>query len=51
MLEIHVRGTGQDSGEVEVREFFEIEDFPVSPEEKPDGWRAVETAFRDRQRA
>jgi hypothetical protein len=34
-------------GEIEVREIFEIEDFPVSPEEKPDGWRDRETRFRD----
>jgi hypothetical protein len=47
MLQIHIDGTGGESGEVEVREVFELEDFPVSPEEKPDGWRAKEQAFRD----
>ena len=31
----------------EVRPTFEIEDFPVSPEEKPGGWREVESNLRD----
>ncbi len=48
MLQIHIDGTGIEGGEVEIRQVHEIEDFPVSPEEKPDGWRAQETAFRDR---
>ncbi|HVJ21713.1 MAG TPA: YciI family protein [Polyangiaceae bacterium] len=48
MLQIHIDGTGIGGGEVEVRPVFEIEDFPVSAEEKPDGWRAIETNFRDR---
>jgi hypothetical protein len=47
MLEIHMRGVGIDSGEVEVRQVFETEDFPVSPDERPDGWRAKELAFRE----
>jgi hypothetical protein len=49
MLEIHMRGVGAKTGEVEVRPMFELEDFPVNPDEKPDGWRAQEQAFRDRQ--
>jgi hypothetical protein len=48
MLQIHIDGTGIEDGEVEIRQVFEIEDFPVSAEEKRDGWRALETAFRDR---
>ncbi len=47
MLAIHMEGVGAEAGEVEVRPFFEIEDFPVSPDEKPDGWRKMETDFRD----
>jgi hypothetical protein len=47
MLDIHMRGVGSQEGEVEVRALFEIEDFPVDPREKPDGWRAIEQAFRD----
>lgn len=47
MLTIHVEGVGAEAGEVEVRQFFEIEDFPVSPDEKADGWRKLETNFRD----
>jgi hypothetical protein len=30
-----------------VRELFELEDFPVSPDEKPDGWREQEQALRN----
>jgi hypothetical protein len=48
MLEIHMRGVGVSEGEVEVRPLFELGDFPVSANEKPDGWRAQEAAFRDR---
>lgn len=33
-------------GEVEVRPLFELEDFPVDPSEKPDGWREKEEQFR-----
>src|SRR5688572_4106754 len=28
-----------DEGEVEVREVYELDDFPVDPGEKSDGWR------------
>jgi hypothetical protein len=34
--------------EIEVRQLFEIEDFPVDAAEQKDGWRAKETEFRDR---
>ncbi len=33
-------------GEVEVRPLFELEDFPVDPSEKPDGWREQEEQMR-----
>jgi hypothetical protein len=33
-------------GEVEVRPLFELPDFPVHPNEKPDGWREKEEQFR-----
>ncbi len=36
-----------EEGEVEVRPLFELEDFPVDPAEKPDGWRDKEQEFRD----
>lgn len=49
MLDIHLRGTGQTMGELEIRRLFELEDFPVHPQEKPDGWRARERAFRQQQ--
>jgi hypothetical protein len=32
--------------EVEVRQLFELTDFPVDPAEKPDGWREKEEQFR-----
>jgi hypothetical protein len=48
MLVIHVEGTQVGEGTVEVRQLFEIEDFPVDPAEKFGGWRDQELAFRDR---
>jgi hypothetical protein len=38
-------------GEVEVRQLFELSDFPVDPAEKPDGWREKEEQFRAAQPA
>jgi hypothetical protein len=35
-----------EEGEVEVRQLFELSDFPVDPVEKPDGWREKEEQFR-----
>ena len=35
--------------ELELRQVFELSDFAVSPEEAPDGWRAKEQEFRERQ--
>jgi hypothetical protein len=48
MLDIHMRGTGVDEGECEIRQVYETEEFPVSDEEKPDGWRKQELAMRER---
>jgi hypothetical protein len=39
---------GRES-DCEIRRIFEIEDFPVDPAEKPDGWREVETRWRDQE--
>jgi len=36
-------------GEVEIRQVFEVEDFPTDPAEKPDGWRQQERRFREEQ--
>jgi hypothetical protein len=36
-------------GEVEIRQLFEVQDFPVDPAEKPDGWRQQEQRFREEQ--
>lgn len=46
MLQIHVDFTGLD-GEIEVRQVFELEDFPVNPCEQAGGWRDQERAFRE----
>jgi hypothetical protein len=48
MLDIHMRGTDVSEGECEIRQVFETEEFPVSDDEKPDGWRAQELALRER---
>ena len=37
-----------EGGEIEIRQLFELEDFPVDPAEKPDGWRQKEEQIRDR---
>ena len=36
-----------EDGEVEIRQLFELEDFPVDPAEQPDGWRQSEQQFRE----
>jgi hypothetical protein len=36
-------------GEIEIRQVFELEDFPVDPAEEPGGWRELEQNFRDQQ--
>jgi hypothetical protein len=36
-------------GEVEIRQVFEVEDFPTHADEKPGGWREQEQRFRDGQ--
>jgi hypothetical protein len=48
ILQIHVEETYVTDGVIEVRQVFEVEDFPVDPTEKPGGWRDQEQAFRDR---
>ncbi|HMJ52920.1 MAG TPA: YciI family protein [Polyangiaceae bacterium] len=45
---IGVTPEGVTEGEIEVRQVFELSDFPVDPAEKKDGWRQKEQAFRDR---
>jgi hypothetical protein len=34
-------------GEIEIRQLYDMSDFPVDPSEKPEGWREKEQAFRD----
>lgn len=45
-LRVHVEGVGVTEGEIEIRQLFELSDFPASPDEKPDGWRKQEAEFR-----
>jgi hypothetical protein len=47
-LVIHMHGTGAGSGEIEVRQVIELEDFPVDSAEKPDGWRQQAQEVRTR---
>jgi hypothetical protein len=46
-VSIHCDGADAPTGEIEIRQVSEIEDFPVDPAEKPGGWRDQEKAFRD----
>ncbi|HYZ63339.1 MAG TPA: YciI family protein [Acetobacteraceae bacterium] len=43
-----VRRWPEPDVELELRQLFELSDFPVDPAETPDGWRAKEQAFHDR---
>jgi len=47
-LQIHVEGLEKEAGEIEIRQIFELSDFPVDPAEKPDGWRHQEERLRER---
>ena len=46
-VQVDAPGRMNSESTCELRPFFEIEDFPVNPAEKPDGWRKFETGFRD----
>lgn len=45
-LEIHVNGVGVEGGEIEIRQLYELSDFPVDAAEKPGGWRDQEARAR-----
>lgn len=47
-LAIHLSGTGITRGEIEVRKVLELDDFPVDPAEKPEGWRTRAAEVRAR---
>ena len=40
-------GRYRKESDCEIRQMFELEDFPVDPAEKPEGWRQVEKRLRD----
>jgi hypothetical protein len=46
-VQVDAPGRLNSECECELRPFFELEDFPVSPAEKPGGWRDVEKKLRD----
>ena len=46
-VQVDAPGRMNSESVCELRPFFEIEDFPVDPAEKPGGWRDYETKFRD----
>jgi hypothetical protein len=47
-LQVHVDGTGTGHGEIEVRQVFELDDFPIDTREQPEGWRKQQQEFRAR---
>jgi hypothetical protein len=49
MIAIHQEISGQDEALAEVRELFDLEDFPVDPNEQPGGRRAREQELRDKR--
>jgi hypothetical protein len=49
-VQVDAPGRLGGESECELRPFFEIEDFPVDPAEKPGGWRDVEKKLRDGNR-
>jgi hypothetical protein len=46
-VQVDAPGRLGGESECEIRPFFELEDFPVDPAEKPDGWRQLEQRLRD----
>jgi len=46
-VQVDAPGRYGAKSECEIRQIFEIEDFPVDPAEKPDGWRQMEQRLRD----
>jgi hypothetical protein len=47
-MQIHIDIVALSDGEIDVRQIFELSDFPVDAAEKPAGWREQEQGFRDR---
>jgi hypothetical protein len=46
-VQVDAPGRYGATSECEMRQIFELEDFPVDPAEKPDGWRQAELRVRD----
>ena len=46
-VQVDAPGRYGAESECEIRQLFELEDFPADPAEKPDGWRKVEQRLRD----
>jgi len=46
-VQVDAPGRRGAESDCELRQIFELEDFPVDPAEKPDGWRQLELRLRD----
>jgi hypothetical protein len=46
-VQVDAPGRYGAESECEIRQIFELEDFPVDPAEKADGWRQLEQRQRD----
>ncbi len=46
-VQVDAPGRYGAESDCEIRQVFELEDFPVDPTEKPDGWRQLEQRLRD----
>ena len=46
-VSVDAPGRYRQESDCEIRQIFELEDFPVDLAEKPDGWRQVEQRLRD----
>ena len=46
-VKVDAPGRLNGESECEIRRIFELEDFPVDPAEKPEGWREKEQRMRD----
>jgi len=46
-VQVDAPGRYGAESDCEIRQIFELEDFPINPAEKPGGWRQVEKRLRD----
>jgi hypothetical protein len=46
-VQVDAPGRYGEESECEIRQIFELEDFPIDPAEKPEGWRQREQRLQD----